>query len=154
MADYVDRAGLKVDGQLAGFIEDRALSGTGIDADRFWTGAAAIFERFVPRNRELLAERDRLQERIDQWHVEHKGKAIDGADYQSFLAEIGYLRPEPARFAIDPPRVDDEIARIAGPQLVVPILNARFLLNAANARWGSLYDALYGTDVLTAEPAP
>ena len=154
MGKHVDRAGLKVDERLARFIEERALAGTGIGADSFWSGAAAIFERFVPRNRELLAERDRLQATIDAWHIERAGTTIDPVAYQQFLSEIGYLRPEPSSLTIDPPRVDDEIARTAGPQLVVPILNARFLLNAANARWGSLYDAFYGTDALTPEPAP
>jgi len=154
MTDYVNRAGLQVDERLARFIEDRALPGTGIAADALWSGTASIFERLVPRNRALLAERDRLQALIDQWHVERAGQPLDADAYQAFLAEIGYLRPEPAAFQIDPERVDDEIALLAGPQLVVPILNARFLLNAANARWGSLYDALYGTDALTPEPAP
>lgn len=152
MSEYVDRAGLKVAAPLARFVEEEALAGTGISAAELWTGAAAIFDRFVPRNRELLAVRDDLQGRIDAWHGAHR-HAHDPAAYQAFLHEIGYLRPEPAAFAIDPDRVDDEIARIAGPQLVVPILNARFLLNAANARWGSLYDALYGTDALTPQPA-
>jgi malate synthase len=154
MGNYVNRAGLQVDEALVRFIEERALPGSGMEAGSFWSGAAAIFERFVPRNRELLAERDRLQAAIDAWHSERAGRAIDPAAYQKFLTEIGYLRPEPPSFNIDPERVDDEVARTAGPQLVVPILNARFLLNAANARWGSLYDALYGTDALTPEPAP
>ncbi|MFT3967878.1 MAG: malate synthase G, partial [Sphingobium sp.] len=148
----IDRAGLKVDAGLAAFIEERALPGTGVAADAFWTGAAAIFARFAPENRALLEKRDALQARIDEWHGARRGQAIDGADYEAFLREIGYLVPEPAPFAIAPGALDAEIATMAGPQLVVPILNGRFLLNAANARWGSLYDALYGTDAL-AEPA-
>ena len=154
MTSYVSRAGLQVDERLACFIEHRALPGTGIAADAFWFGTAATFERFVPRNLELLAERDQLQDRIDGWHIERAGQPLDPGAYQSFLTDIGYLRSEPAPFTIDPEGVDDEIALVAGPQLVVPILNARFLLNAANGRWGSLYDALYGTDALSSDPAP
>jgi malate synthase len=125
---------------LARFLEEEALPGTGLDAGAFWQGAADIFERLAPENRRLLAVRDDLQARIDA-APERSGDA-------AFLREIGYLADEPAPFTIDPEHVDDEVARIAGPQLVVPVLNARFLLNAANARWGSLYDALYGTDAL------
>ena len=144
----IDRAGLQVDGALAAFIEERALPGTGITADAFWRGAAAIFADLAPRNRDLLATRDRMQAQIDAWHEERAGQAIDQSAYQAFLRSIGYLVPEPAPFTVAPANVDDEVARRAGPQLVVPILNARFLLNAANARWGSLYDALYGTDAI------
>jgi malate synthase len=154
MTDTVDRAGLQVAAVLARFIEEDALPGTGLDAARFWEGSAAIFARFAPRNRELLAIREALQSQIDDWHRRHRGQEHDAAAYQSFLREIGYLQPEPARFEIDPSDVDDEVAQLAGPQLVVPILNARFLLNAANARWGSLYDALYGTDALLPGRAP
>ena len=144
----IDRAGLQVDKALAAFIEERALPGTGITAEAFWRGAAAIFADLTPRNRELLATRDRMQAQIDAWHTERAGQPIDQAAYQAFLHDIGYLVPEPAPFTVAPANVDDEVARRAGPQLVVPILNARFLLNAANARWGSLYDALYGTDAI------
>ena len=146
-----DRAGLTVAPELAAFIEERALPGTGIDADAFWSGVAAIFARFAPENRALLATRDRMQAAIDAWHGEHP---FEPAAYEAFLREIGYLLPEPEPFTIDPANVDPEIAERAGPQLVVPILNARFLLNAANARWGSLYDALYGTDALPGTAAP
>ena len=152
MSDTVDRAGLKVAAVLADFIEARALPGTGIEAAAFWRGAADIFNRFAPDNRALLAKRDSLQAQIDAWHEARHGHAIDQGEYQAFLRSIGYLVPEPAPFSITSDRVDDELARLAGPQLVVPVLNARFLLNAANARWGSLYDALYGTDAIPGAP--
>ncbi|WP_333703332.1 malate synthase G [Sphingobium yanoikuyae] len=143
-----DRAGLKVAATLADFIEQRALPGTGIDADAFWAGTADILARFTPDNAALLRTRDDLQTQIDAWHQVRRGQAHNAAAYQAFLREIGYLVEEPAPFAIASENVDTEVARMAGPQLVVPILNARFLLNAANARWGSLYDALYGTDAI------
>ncbi|SEL96151.1 malate synthase [Sphingomonas palmae] len=143
-----DRAGLCVADALATFIDERALPGTGVDRDAFWSGVADIFARFAPENRDLLARRDELQHKIDDWYTARASHQIDQAAYQAFLREIGYLVPEPAPFAIDTVGVDAEVASTAGPQLVVPILNARFLLNAANARWGSLYDALYGTDAL------
>lgn len=153
MSVYVDRAGLKVAESLALFIEQRALPGTGIEAGAFWTGTADVFARFAPRNRALLAKRDDLQAQIDAWHKARAGQPQDIAAYKAFLAEIGYLQPEPAAFSVSPRNVDRELADTAGPQLVVPILNARFLLNAANARWGSLYDALYGTDAIPGAPA-
>jgi len=145
---YQPRAGLSVASALAEFIEQRALPGSGTDAGQFWPGVRALLERFAPENLRLLAVRASMQARIDAWH------AGGGGDQIAFLRDIGYLVPEPAPFAITSARVDPEVAERAGPQLVVPILNARFLLNAANARWGSLYDALYGTDVLPGEPAP
>lgn len=149
MADvYEDRAGLQVATGLALFVEQRALPGTGIAADTFWHGLAALYARFAPENAALLRQRDTLQAQIDAWHRAHAGQPHDPAAYQAFLRAIGYLVDEPAPFTIAPRNVDDEVARMAGPQLVVPILNARFVLNAANARWGSLYDALYGTDAL------
>ena len=143
-----NRAGLKVAQSLTDFIEQRALPGTGIEPGAFWAGAAGIFARFEPENEVLLGKRDILQVQIDEWHEARAGRPHDGAAYQAFLREIGYLVPEPAPFTVGSKNVDDEVARMAGPQLVVPILNARFLLNAANARWGSLYDALYGTDAI------
>jgi malate synthase len=148
MSITMDKSGLKVAAELGEFIDSQALPGTGIVAADFWTGVADIFARFAPRNAALLDKRDALQAQIDAWHEARRGQAIDSAAYQAFLSEIGYLVPEPAPFAITSQNVDDELARLAGPQLVVPVLNARFLLNAANARWGSLYDALYGTDAI------
>jgi malate synthase len=151
---HIDRAGLSVAEELAIFIEAEVLPGLGIEANGFWTGVADIFARFTPENRALLARRDELQARIDDWHATRKGQPHDAAATERFLREIDYLAPEPAPFQVGTERVDDELARLAGPQLVVPILNARFLLNAANARWGSLYDALYGTDALGDLPPP
>jgi malate synthase len=148
-----NRAGLSVAEPLADFVERHALPGTGIDAGRFWQGVADIFARFAPENRALLATRDTMQAQIDAWHADHAGQPIDQEAYQAFLREIGYLVPEPAPFSIATEHVDAEIATMAGPQLVVPVLNARFVLNAANARWGSLYDALYGTDAIPGSPA-
>ena len=153
MTQYVTRAGIEADPKLADFIETEVLGPLSRDVDGFWQGFAALLEEFAPRNAALLAKREDLQAKIDAWHGEHAGKPHDGGAYRAFLQEIGYLVPEPADFTIGTQNVDPEIATMAGPQLVVPILNARFLLNAANARWGSLYDALYGTDVLDAPPA-
>jgi malate synthase len=150
----IEKAGLQVAEVLVRFIEDKALPGSGIAPDAFWSGVADIFGRFTPENRALLAERDSLQAKIDTWHKERRGQPTDQADYQSFLRAIGYLADEPAPFTIAPRKVDAEIATMAGPQLVVPVLNARFVLNAANARWGSLYDAFYGTDAIAQSGAP
>ncbi len=144
----VDRSGLHVADSLARFIDDAALPGTGISPDAFWAGAAAIFTRFAPENAALLRTRDRMQGEIDAWHRANADRPVDRRAYQAFLRDIGYLVPEPAPFMIATTSVDDEIATLAGPQVVVPVLNARFVLNAANARWGSLYDALYGTDAI------
>lgn len=148
MNDTTSRAGLTVATSLAHFIETRALPETGITPDRFWAALADILAKFAPENRALLAERDRMQARIDAWCTASRGKPIDAKAYDTFLRELGYLRDEPAPFQVSSANVDAEVANMAGPQLVVPVLNARFVLNAANARWGSLYDALYGTDAL------
>ena len=153
MSERVEKSGLQVDAALAVFIETEVLAPQGKDAAAFWAGFAALLDRLVPVNRALLAKRETLQAQIDAWHKERAGQPIDQAEYQAFLRQIGYLVPEPAPFAIGTSPVDPEIATMAGPQLVVPVLNARFLLNAANARWGSLYDAFYGTDALDAAPA-
>ena len=150
---YLDRSGLQVDDVLARFIEEEALPGTAIAPDRLWAGLAEILARFVPVNRALLAKRDDLQHQIDAWHAARAGQEWDADSYQAFLTAIGYLVPEPAPFTIGTANVDAEVATMAGPQLVVPSLNDRFVLNAANARWGSLYDALYGTDALDAPAA-
>jgi malate synthase len=152
MTATVERAGLQVAAELADFIEREALPETGIAAEAFWRGTAAIFAAFAPRNRALLDKRDSLQREIDSWHMERAGQPHDAAAYQAYLREIGYLVPEPEPFAVTTRNVDAELATLAGPQLVVPALNARFVLNAANARWGSLYDALYGTDALGSLP--
>ncbi|MDP3802897.1 malate synthase G [Brevundimonas sp.] len=154
MSDAVLRSTLTVSSALAAFLESEVLPGLGLDAGVFWTGVADIFTRFTPANRRLLAVRDDLQARIDAWHAQHRGQPYDVPAATAFLREIGYLADEPAPFAIGTRDVDAEVATLAGPQLVVPSLNARFVLNAANARWGSLYDALYGTDALGDLPPP
>ena len=153
MSERVEKSGLQVDAALAAFLEGEVLAPLGCDATAFWAGFAALLERMVPRNRALLASRDQLQARIDGWHDQRRGQPHDAAAYRQFLEEIGYLVPEPEPFAIGAANVDPEIATMPGPQLVVPALNARFVLNAANARWGSLYDAYYGTDALPHAPA-
>jgi malate synthase len=153
MTEFLDRSGMSVDSRLADFIEARALPGTGLDAGKFWAEFAALLGKFAPENAALLTKREDLQAQIDAWHEARAGQAHDAEAYQAFLRDIGYLVPEPAPFAVGTQNVDPEIATMAGPQLVVPALNARFALNAANARWGSLYDALYGTDALDAPPA-
>ncbi|PWJ24698.1 malate synthase [Branchiibius hedensis] len=146
MSDRVNVDGLQIETVLYDFINDEALPGTGIAPDAFWSGAAKVISDLAPRNRELLAIRDTLQQQIDEYHRQHP--TLDAADYQEFLTRIGYLVPTPEDFQVTTTGVDSEIADTAGPQLVVPVLNARFAINAANARWGSLYDALYGTDAI------
>jgi len=144
----VQRSGLAVGQELDDFVMNEALPGSGVDPDAFWAGFAGLIADFAPRNRELLERRDEIQAAIDAWHKERVGQPHDAAAYRSFLEELGYLQPEGPDFTVDPEKVDDEMATIPGPQLVVPIMNARYAINAANARWGSLYDALYGTDAL------
>ncbi|MEO6152775.1 MAG: malate synthase G [Croceibacterium sp.] len=153
MSERVERNGLKVDTALADFIETEVLAPLERDVPAFWAGLAELLQRFAPRNLALLDKRDELQRQIDLWHAERRGKPHDPEAYRAFLEQIGYLLPEPAPFTIATTKVDKEIGAMAGPQLVVPALNARFVLNAANARWGSLYDAYYGTDALPAAPA-
>ncbi|WP_372613110.1 malate synthase G [Aquicoccus sp.] len=148
MAERIEKHGLQVDERLATFVEARALPGTGVDADAFWSGFSALVHELGPENRRLLERRDEIQSQIDAWHQERRGQAHDPVGYRAFLEEIGYIVPEGPDFGIETAGVDPEIAEVPGPQLVVPITNARFALNAANARWGSLYDALYGTDAL------
>ncbi|MYZ44009.1 malate synthase G [Schauerella aestuarii] len=148
MTDRIDRHGLQVAATLHAFIENEALPGTGLEADAFWQGAAKLYAELTPRNQALLAERDRLQAELDTWHRAHPGAIAEPAAYRAFLEEIGYLVTPPATVQATTQNVDIEIATQAGPQLVVPMSNARYALNAANARWGSLYDALYGTDAL------
>jgi malate synthase len=152
VGERAEKSGLQVDAALAAFIEGDILAPLGRDAGVFWTGFAELVRTFVPRNLVLLARRDEIQAKIDRWHGERRGKPHDAGEYRRFLDEIGYLVPEPEPFEIGTRNVDPEIAIMAGPQLVVPALNARFLLNAANARWGSLYDAYYGTDALPHAP--
>jgi malate synthase len=150
MNEYVTRAGLQVAEELALFVETRALLETGISTEHLWQGLADILARLAPQNRAFLAKRDAIQAKLDDWHKANPGPISDMQGYRGFLREIGYLVPEPALFQIGTQNVDAEIATMAGPQLVVPSLNDRFVLNAANARWGSLYDALYGTMTLCA----
>ncbi|AMZ73976.1 MULTISPECIES: malate synthase G [Pseudomonas] len=149
MTEHVQVGGLQVAKVLFDFVNNEAIPGTGLTADAFWAGADKVIHDLAPKNKALLAKRDDFQARIDAWHQARTGQAHDAVAYKAFLQDIGYLLPEAADFQATTQNVDDEIARMAGPQLVVPVMNARFALNASNARWGSLYDALYGTDAIS-----
>src|SRR6516164_2879905 len=151
MTDRASVGNLRVARVLYDFVNKEALPGTDIDPDSFWAGVDKVVTDLTPQNQDLLNRRDELQAQIDRWHRQRVIGPFDAEAYREFLAEIAYLQPEPADFTITTSGVDTEITSTAGPQLVVPILNARFALNAANARWGSLYDALYGTDVISNE---
>ena len=150
----VDRHGLQVDETLANFLENQALPGTDVDPDQFWQGFSDLIHNMGPKNRDLLAKREDIQSQIDNWHKERRGQTHDAVAYKQFLLDIGYLIPEGAGFQVETTNIDPEIATLPGPQLVVPIMNARYALNAGNARWGSLYDALYGTDAMGDGPQP
>ena len=153
MNDRINLHGLQVDKGLHALINDEAIPATGIDADKFWEGVAKIIKDLSPKNQALLDHRNMLEKSINEWHIERKGSPHDSNAYRQFLMEIGYLAPEAADFKATTENVDDEITSIPGPQLVVPVNNARYAINAANARWGSLYDALYGTDVIAEKTA-
>ena len=153
MPKYIQVSGLSVAQELYDFIEYDALDGLTVSAAQFWDGLSELAHELGPKNRDLLAQRADIQGKIDEWHIARRGQAHDAEAYQDFLKEIGYLVPEPVDFSVTTQNVDPEIAATPGPQLVVPIMNARYALNAANARWGSLYDALYGTDALGDLPA-
>ncbi len=142
MTERVQVGGLQVAKVLLDFVNNEAIPGTGISAEQFWAGADAVIHDLAPKNRALLAKRDEFQAKIDAWHQARKGQAHDAAAYKAFLQEIGYLLPEPADFQATTQNVDEEIARLAGPQLVLPVMTARYALTASNARWCSLYDAL------------
>ena len=148
MSGRIEKNGLSIDEKLVTFIESEAIPGTGVDTQKFWQGFAEIVEKLGAKNKTLLQKREDIQSKIDEYHIKHRGQDIDIEDYKSFLYDIGYLVPEGENFKIDTSNVDEEIADLCGPQLVVPIMNARYALNAANARWGSLYDAFYGTDAM------
>lgn len=154
MTTHIHEAGLHIGAPLHQFLVDDALPGSGVDREAFFTGLSALIERFGPRNAELLATRQAMQSAIDSWHRERRGTPHDPVAYRTFLEELGYLVPEGPAFTIDTENVDGEIALRPGPQLVVPVMNARYAINAANARWGSLYDALYGTDAMGDLPEP
>jgi len=149
--DYQEVNNLKVSKDLLTFINEELLKDTNISPEKFWRGFDDAIHELSPKNKELISKRQDLQRKIDSWHIENKGKEIELEKYKKFLKEIGYLKDEGQDFKIETNNVDDEITKIAGPQLVVPIMNARYTLNAANARWVSLYDSLYGTNIIESE---
>jgi malate synthase len=151
MTDRIQVGGLQVAKELYDFVNEKAIPGTGVDQEKFWSEFSAIANELAPKNKALLAKRDELQAKIDAYHTERKGQPLNFAEYKAFLQEIGYLVEEGPDFEATTANVEPEIAEMAGPQLVVPVMNARFALNASNARWGSLYDALYGTNVISEE---
>ena len=150
----LDKHGLQVAPELAAFIEADVLTGLDVTHEQFWTGLSRLVQEMTPRNRALLASREGLQSQIDDWHITRRGQPHDPKAYKKFLEEIGYLVPEGPAFEIETTNVDPEIATVPGPQLVVPVMNARYAINAANARFGSLYDVLYGTDAIGSRPKP
>ncbi|MEP3264609.1 MAG: malate synthase G, partial [Hyphomicrobiales bacterium] len=151
MSNTVEHDGLKIDQALYDFINNEAILGTGVDSQTFWDGFANLVHDLAPTNRALLEKREALQETINAWHKENRAGHFNMNDYKAFLKKTGYLVEEGKAFSVDTSNVDPEISDVAGAQLVVPIMNARYALNAANARWGSLYDALYGTDAISEE---
>ncbi len=151
MTDRIQKGGLDVAKELHDLVANEIAPGTGVDPEHVWAELEKILDDLAPRNKALLAKREDIQKKIDAWHLDRKGRKIDPAEYKAFLQELDYLLPEGDDFKVSTKNVDEEFAHIAGPQLVVPVRNARFALNAANARWGSLYDALYGTDMISDE---
>ena len=149
--NYQNVKNLKISKNLLTFVNNELLKNLEISAEKFWSGFDDTVHKLAPKNKELLKIREELQKKIDEWHIKNRGKEIEINEYKKFLKEIGYLKDEGPDFKIETENVDDEIAKIAGPQLVVPIMNARYALNAANARWVSLYDSLYGTDIIESE---
>jgi len=146
---YIFLGKLSISSKLLNFVNDELLPGTGVTKENFWSGLDKCTHELAPKNRKLLEFRENFQKKIDVWHRDKKAEKIDIKEYSTFLSEIGYLKKEGEKFIIETENVDSEISSIAGPQLVVPVMNARYSLNAANARWGSLYNALYGTDVIS-----
>ena len=153
MSQTITQSRLRIDANFKRFVDEEVLPGVELDAAAFWHNVDEIVHDLAPENRQLLAERDRIQAVLDEWHRSNPGPVKDKAAYKSFLRELGYLVPQPERVTVETTGIDSEITSQAGPQLVVPAMNARYALNAANARWGSLYDALYGSDIIPQEGA-
>ena len=149
--NYIKKNSLKIDSILFEFVNSEALPGTNLSQDDFWNGFEEVVNNLAPVNKKLIEKRETIQKEIDNWHIKNKGKNFDKDEYIKFLKSISYIANETNDFTIETSNVDQEITSIAGPQLVVPVDNARYALNAANARWGSLYDALYGTDVISGD---